>query len=377
MLCQNGQTPRTLLLNALPDLLESGHLNLTSIMIPSEEIMDRSKSDGLTKCIAIIQTMWFIAQVIARRTQHLAITPLELTTVALASLNWVAFIFWWDKPFNVTCPVRVVTGRPPSNNHPSLSYVESQSGADPITTHCEGATLAVKNGSQEETLPGHFNQNRIISLSSSVLSTIAKPFTDISRAIAQRYHEQAERHGHTLATALLFDRAIFDPYHCLLGIGGIEKDARGERYCPHDRVGIFYVCVPVTTATYLEHFISRVTLTTIPGCIFGGLHLVAWHSTFPTSVEMLLWRASSVIMTTGALLSTTKMFFDIYPEPESRFKSVFWSFGAYTAAIGMAVNTVLCFPARLFLFVEGLAALRRLPDTAYETVDWQSIIPHI
>ena len=48
------------------------------------EIDDRSKGDGLSKGIALLQITWFIIQLVARRFQGLTITELELTTAALA-----------------------------------------------------------------------------------------------------------------------------------------------------------------------------------------------------------------------------------------------------------------------------------------------------
>ena len=75
--------------------------------LTSEDIEDRSKGDALSKIIAILQTSWFIVQCIARGQQRLAITELELVTLALASLNAVTFGIWWHKPLGVQEPVRI------------------------------------------------------------------------------------------------------------------------------------------------------------------------------------------------------------------------------------------------------------------------------
>jgi len=69
------------------------------------EIQDRSKGDFLSKAIAIIHTTWFLVQCIARGMQGLAITELELVTLALASLNGITYFFWWDKPLSAQEPV--------------------------------------------------------------------------------------------------------------------------------------------------------------------------------------------------------------------------------------------------------------------------------
>jgi len=81
------------------------------IRITEEGIADRSKGDALFKIILIVQSSWFIIQCIARHIQGLSLTQLELTTVALASLNGITFFLWWDKPLGVQDPVRVYTNR--------------------------------------------------------------------------------------------------------------------------------------------------------------------------------------------------------------------------------------------------------------------------
>ena len=72
-----------------------------------EEIEDRSKSDGFSKTIALGQTLWFVAQCIARRAQHLDLTLIELLTLSLAVINGVMYFLWWNKPMDVRCPIRV------------------------------------------------------------------------------------------------------------------------------------------------------------------------------------------------------------------------------------------------------------------------------
>lgn len=75
--------------------------------ITAAEIKDRSKGDALSKLIAILQTTCFILQCIARGQQRLALTELELVTLALASLNAVTYTFWWHKPLGVQDPIRI------------------------------------------------------------------------------------------------------------------------------------------------------------------------------------------------------------------------------------------------------------------------------
>jgi len=71
------------------------------------DIQDRSKGDVLFKLITILQTSCFIIQCIARGQQRLALTELELVTLALASLNAINFAIWWHKPLGVQEPIRI------------------------------------------------------------------------------------------------------------------------------------------------------------------------------------------------------------------------------------------------------------------------------
>ena len=86
-------------------LLTAGKIEFPTVSV--EEIEDRSKADGLSKTIALGQTLWFVAQCIARRAQHLDLTPVELLTLSLAVLNGVMYFLWWNKPMDVRCPIRV------------------------------------------------------------------------------------------------------------------------------------------------------------------------------------------------------------------------------------------------------------------------------
>ena len=83
-------------------------IDFSSFTVPTEvEIKDRGKSDWLAKSLVLVQTSWFVMQCIARGIKHLPVTHLEIVTLAYAAMNFVIYIFWWNKPLNVNRPVRV------------------------------------------------------------------------------------------------------------------------------------------------------------------------------------------------------------------------------------------------------------------------------
>ena len=87
------------------ELLAAGKIDFPNVTV--DEIEDRSKSDGFSKTIALGQTLWFVAQCITRRAQHLDLTLVELLTLSLAVLNGLMYFLWWNKPLDVRCPVSV------------------------------------------------------------------------------------------------------------------------------------------------------------------------------------------------------------------------------------------------------------------------------
>ena len=101
-----GDTARGVLsAEEFSELLSAGKIDFPTIT--AEEIEDRSKSDGFSKTIALGQTLWFVAQCITRRSQHLDLTLVELLTLSLAVLNGLMYFLWWNKPLDVRCTIRV------------------------------------------------------------------------------------------------------------------------------------------------------------------------------------------------------------------------------------------------------------------------------
>ncbi|KAJ7704571.1 hypothetical protein B0H17DRAFT_894713, partial [Mycena rosella] len=66
-----------------------------------EDIMDKSKGDSLSKGIVLVQGLWFAVQCLARLSQCLPITTLEVTTLAFAVVNIFTWLLWWGKPLDV------------------------------------------------------------------------------------------------------------------------------------------------------------------------------------------------------------------------------------------------------------------------------------
>ncbi|KAF7369982.1 hypothetical protein MSAN_00628100 [Mycena sanguinolenta] len=75
--------------------------------VNKEKITDKSKGDALSKGVALLQGSWFILQTLARAHQRLAITQLEVATLAFAVMNIFIWLLWWNKPLDVQLPIVV------------------------------------------------------------------------------------------------------------------------------------------------------------------------------------------------------------------------------------------------------------------------------
>ena len=66
--------------------------------VPKEDIIDKSKSDGLAKLLACVQAGWMAAQVIERLVLGIEVTLLEINTLGHVFCAFVIYVLWWHKP---------------------------------------------------------------------------------------------------------------------------------------------------------------------------------------------------------------------------------------------------------------------------------------
>ncbi|RAL03282.1 uncharacterized protein BO80DRAFT_16408 [Aspergillus ibericus CBS 121593] len=83
-------------------LVEKQHIDCPAI--GEAEIWDKSKADTFAKCVALVQGVWLVVQSIARAVQGLAVSPLELFTIAFVLSTITTYYFWLHKPQNVGVP---------------------------------------------------------------------------------------------------------------------------------------------------------------------------------------------------------------------------------------------------------------------------------
>jgi len=85
-------------------LVESGY---SLPEISEEEILDRSKSDGLAKTLVCLQAGYMIVQCASRLASRLPLSFLEINTLGHVICALVMYTFWLKKPQDVRTPTRL------------------------------------------------------------------------------------------------------------------------------------------------------------------------------------------------------------------------------------------------------------------------------
>ena len=98
----------------------------------------KGKSDWLAKSLVLLQTSWFIMQYISHAIDHLPVTHLEIVMLAYAAMNFMIYIFWWNRPLNICQPVQVLWKSKPRETHGHVTEPISEACALTWKEICKG-----------------------------------------------------------------------------------------------------------------------------------------------------------------------------------------------------------------------------------------------
>ncbi|KAJ8508651.1 hypothetical protein ONZ45_g9095 [Pleurotus djamor] len=85
------------------------------------DILNVTKGEALAKTIVLLQVIWFVSQLCGRVIQRLAITELEIMTLAYATICAMLYMLWFSKPYDVQRPIFLDE----SSHHPSMPRYET------------------------------------------------------------------------------------------------------------------------------------------------------------------------------------------------------------------------------------------------------------
>jgi hypothetical protein len=111
---------------------------------------------------------------------------------------------------------------------------------------------------------------------------------------------------------------------------------------------------------------------------YGGVHLAAWQSDFPTNIEAWMWRGASIsLMAILPLMWICVALASSLPKTDSAGAKRLFDFLLVVLIIIVVVLFLLFIAARMFLIVESFISLRAVPIGVYWTPAWVQMIPHL
>ncbi|KAF9473970.1 hypothetical protein BDN70DRAFT_866848 [Pholiota conissans] len=293
--------------------------------LTEEDIQDRSKGDIISKTIIILQTTWFIVQCLARWSQRLPLTELEIVTLGFAMLNGITYALWWNKPQNVGRPVFLERERP------------------------------------KREVPETIDQSAALITAESVAGSPHEPETECQPMLE---HPTNKQEGF-LTRNLRKSRGAFDILSYILKwlFRPLKKLLYDEKVHT-DSVSIFYRSM----INYKHSKVAAIIMLVI-GTLFGGVHLIpSWFLNFASPQEMWLWRTSAIIITAAPILMGMGVILDYINALDS----------VETIITGAGAALLFLYPfARIILLILSLTSLRSLSSAALQTIEWTTFIPHL
>lgn len=299
--------------------------------LAADSIRDKSKADGLVKLAALFQVVWFTLQCITRGAHGLPLAALEIMTIAYVVVMVVTYFFWWLKPKDIATVSLIDLPYMDIEQwevFESLTMENTYDVLDPtapwdtniawylIARDCKDDEVLIMPRLDRQDTPPELSQENTSVTTSSTPEAIIAP------------EHEPEKH--------ILSRARPLQVHTLHQEVEEESD----------------VITEWDSGLYMTRWWPLICLM---GASFGAVHLIAWNSVFPTSLELWLWRSSAVISVATSILCM-----------QFRKMSLRWD-GPLTMV--RVASPLLYVISRTIMTAQTFAALRAMPEKTYETFD--------
>ena len=137
-----------------------------------------------------------------------------------------------------------------------------------------------------------------------------------------------------------------------------------------------YVLIPGAADNELSNQVFSLSSSiAISPILYGLLHVLAWSDQFPTPLERLLWRVSSLTVTCSGLVGVLTCLCWISSEGLSKKSMRILTLGVFATVTFLAPLAHVL--ASGFLLVESARQLLFLNDGAYQLPSWSNYWPHV
>ena len=374
--------------------------------IEKEDILDKSKSDGLSKCLACVQATWMIVEVIGRRKEGLQVTLLEINTLAHVFCALITYVIWWHKPQLVKKPTILdgdwtaplcaymymssrVSGRTKSSTEDDSTIANTELSLVAFYAQKNCPSSCIRAGDCHNVAASQSSRGNLERGSFRPRPT--SHFNQSSSIEASRTKTSDEVNSPDSAQNLRW---------CLAAEAVIKYPAIKQRFKP-----IAFTDIEGNRTTYLQEERPEELLVAcstkwsreglLPGQIglvmgmvlwsvsmaYGGIHAAAWDTYFPSKVESKMWQFSALyISSSGLLWCIINMLAKLWKPVDDYWNRTVLPHPPFAKSIPLVACCAVCgimyILVRAFLVIEAFISIRRLPASAYETPNWTQLIPH-
>jgi len=340
-----------------------------------QDIVDKGKANNIAKLVVCVQAGWMLVQALGRVAAGLTVTLLELHVSIQVLIAVVLYTLWWSKPLDVDQPIELQALKPyASKNETAMFPIPHGLFPEP-----HGSTTGIEMHSN----PKITHRETVAPEESSIANT--------------------EAPGQNIFAETLGENPFAETPTPPDGSFLTEKHRKGASYI------MCKVMFDLTTGMLAKPGQRQLKIG-LPGIlilVYGSLHIMAWKAHFPTVVEMWIWRVTCVgMISAGAILvlpfrtlgeqskctlvNLWKLKLRSGKEVKN-FKREMWEvyiemrkdtigngnmLERFKFDFSMCSLVIYLF-AMMFLTVESIVSLRRLPLDAYKTPIWTGLWPHI
>ncbi|KAK5443440.1 hypothetical protein LTS15_010585 [Exophiala xenobiotica] len=368
-------------------LVAHGYIDFPELK--KEEIGDKDKADGLARFVTSCQIIWFSLNVIARPTQRLAVSTLEMTTIGFIFCTLGVNICWKNKPMDVFTPT------PLRCNYTMEQILETRTSEN----------APAPNAASQEAGTQHVAPQDVDSVNASPRKD-ATQTTVCQSATPQAVIPRSARKSFPTTPLDFVSRdewtaTLLWKYNVNI-LRKLRIVRQRDKVWPAQRTSSFnFPKLPRGAAG----------LTVILTMLYSAIFMAAWNFEFPSAMERLLWRISSsmticltIAMGLVEVLPTTleKARNEKPPDVEAE-KGILTRFdhacrGAMRRFEAKRINNsplndpnqdvplksvLFTLPicaaytvCRVYILIEDIIGLRALPASAFQTVNWTSFWPH-
>ena len=402
-----GLEEKTSLISLTPGALKALAYTGRFLWIDDSEVQDRSKADGLAKLLICTQVTWLSVECLARKASNLPLTILEIHTFIHVVCALTIYLIWFKKPLDIK---EATVANLTAEDDEVLSLLHLLGMLKQKKTH---QILPISDADQKITprwfkFTTHPNNNATFGrkpMDGTI--DLATVMTTKMKLVNGEFHKDPSKRLRPTAYAITGDDATGLKAFAVVPVfpdSSPNRDAYVELEWPKDISPLFrkqayrawnrhesddtdWTEWSIRVGDRADNFEDlhgstfSIVIQILILMAYGGVHLSAWNSHFPTKIEMWLWRASALL-----LAGTTPLVFafaipgilyliinEISKTLGKLCRFVFW---VLMCILGPAVFAAYVF-ARFFLVVESFISLRSVPIGVYSAVPWSSYVPHI